>query len=150
VSRTLTMFIDGACKGNPGAAAIGVVIKEDGKTIREISEAIGEATNNIAEYSALICALEQAQKLKASHLKIFTDSELLAKQITGHYQIKNEKLLLLYQQATNLAQGFKQIDVQHIPREENKDADRLASLAIKPKKQTKTVASAFRLTEAGS
>ena len=141
MSWDLEIFIDGACKGNPGEAAIGVLITQNGRTLKEIAKAIGKATNNIAEYTALIYALQEALILKAQRIQIFTDSELLASQVAGRYQVKNEKLKSLFDQYQHLKKGFAQVDVVHVLREKNKDADRLASQVFK--KQTKMAASLF-------
>jgi len=143
LKETLTIFIDGACSGNPGPAGIGVVIKDGEKIIKEISEPIGRATNNIAEYTALKVALTEAGKLTKGILKVFTDSELLAKQITGQYKIKNEVLAVLFQEVSELSLKFKSVEVQHVLREKNKEADKLATSAIKLK-QGKTIASTFQ------
>ena len=140
--ETLKIFTDGACRGNPGAAGIGVVINCEGKTIKTISKAIGEATNNIAEYSALIYALQEAVVLKARRLCIFTDSELMFRQVTGIYKVKNEKLKFLCDQVGHLIKGFEDVDIQHVRREKNKQADKLATEAIEVK-QTKVVAPLF-------
>lgn len=141
----LEIFVDGACSGNPGPAGIGVVIRRDGKTVAEISRPIGEATNNIAEYSALICALQEALVLKAAQVKIFTDSELMFHQLTGSYKVKDQKLKLLYDQVQQLKRGFANVELAHVPREKNKEADKLAtsSLNNKNKKQAKMVATLF-------
>ena len=138
----LDIFVDGACSGNPGRAGIGVVIKGGGKTIKEISTAIGEATNNIAEYSALIYALQEAVALKARELRIFTDSELLFRQVTGVYRVKNEKLKFLFDHVRHLVEGFDHVGINHVRRSENQEADRLAAQSLK-KKQTKVVAPLF-------
>ena len=133
MSDTLEIFVDGACSGNPGAAGIGVAISRDGKTIKEISRAIGDATNNIAEYSALICALQEAMLLKAPRLKLFTESELMFRQVTGVYKVKNEKLKFLCDQVQALMSGFKHVDLSHVRREQNKLADQLATRSLKQK-----------------
>jgi len=143
VKEALEIYIDGACSGNPGEAAIGVVIRQQENTIKEISSTIGEATNNIAEYSALVVALQEALILKADRIKIYTDSELVFKQVTGSYKVKNEKLRFLLDQALNLIKGFNGFAIQHIPREKNQVADKLATDALKKKKQAKVVAPAF-------
>lgn len=142
----LEIFTDGACSGNPGEAAIGVVIREDGKIIKEISKSIGKATNNIAEYTALIYALQEAAELKAERLKIFTDSELLYKQVTGAYQVKNDTLKQLYDQVVQLSCKFKEVAIQHVLREKNREADKLATQALK-KKQSPMVALMPRVGE---
>lgn len=131
MNEVLEIFTDGACSGNPGQAGIGVVINRDGRTIKEISKAIGEATNNVAEYSALICALQEAMALKAKKLKVFTDSELLVRQVNGAYKIKNKKLKFLCDQIRILIQGFDQVDLNHVRREQNKKADGLATRSLK-------------------
>lgn len=126
----LEIYIDGASKGNPGPSGIGVVISRDGETIANISRFIGTTTNNVAEYTALIHALEKARGLKAQALKINTDSQLLYKQICKVYKIKSPNILELYHQAAALMSGFKQVAIREIPREENKGADKLATRAI--------------------
>ena len=142
MSETLEIFVDGACSGNPGRAGIGIIINDKGKVIKEISKAIGEATNNIAEYTALIYALQEAMILKAKKLQIYTDSELLFRQVTGIYKVKNEKLTFFCDQAQRLMTGFDHVDIKHVRREENKKADILATQSLK-KKQTKMVAPLF-------
>ena len=137
----LEIFTDGACSGNPGESGIGVVINQDGKTIQSISEPIGEATNNIAEYSALVYALQEALLMKADSVQVFSDSELMCKQVRGEYKIKNVPLQFLCKQARRLISGLGHFEIHHIPREKNKQADKLATDAVK--KQTKVVASLF-------
>ena len=139
----LEIFVDGACHGNPGPASIGVVILKDGKIIKEIAKTIGEATNNIAEYTALIQALKASKELKASKLKIFTDSELMYYQVTGRYKVNHPKLKLLFHEVKDLSRGFQSVAIQHVPREENKEADRLAGEALKQEKQAKMGASMY-------
>ncbi len=138
----LEIFTDGASSGNPGPAGIGVVIREQKKIIKEISTSIGRATNNVAEYKAVLCALEEAKALKAEKLKLSMDSELLYNQLLGRYQVKNEALKALFEEAQKLGKNFKHIELKLIPREQNKEADQLATQAIK-REQTKVVASAF-------
>ena len=141
MSQMLEIFTDGACSGNPGEAAVGVVIKQDGKVLKEISKTIGPATNNIAEYTALIYALQEALILRADSLKIFTDSELMYKQVTGQYKVKHENIKSLFDQVQHLWKGFKHIELIHVLREKNKEADMLATTALKNlKKQAKMVA----------
>jgi len=139
------IFIDGACRGNPGPGAIGVVITRDDKTIAEISRTIGEVTNNIAEYLALIYALQEALVLKAKEVRIFTDSELVYRQLTGVYRIKNEHLKVYFDQVLHLKRGFERLEIRHVSREQNKAADKLANNALENfrKKQAKMVAPAF-------
>ncbi len=130
-SKRLFLFIDGAARGNPGPAGIGVVIKgEDEKKVKELYKYIGEATNNTAEYSALIYGLQEALMLRADEVVINLDSELVAEQINGAYRVKNESLKALFEQALHMLGSFKRFEVKRIEREKNKDADRLANKAI--------------------
>jgi ribonuclease HI len=129
----IEIYVDGACRGNPGEAAIGVIFRKDGKCFKEISKAIGQATNNIAEYAALICALEEALVLKAKKIKLHTDSELMFNQLSGGYKIKSEHLKPLFDQAQKLLEGFQEVKLQKIPREQNQEADGLASKMLKKK-----------------
>jgi ribonuclease HI len=128
--KELEIYIDGASKGNPGPSGIGVVIVSQGETIRNLSSYIGKATNNFAEYTALIYALEEALILKARVLTVKTDSQLLARQLNKLYKVKNENIMGLYNQALHLLSGFEVVTIKHIPREENKGADKLATSAI--------------------
>lgn len=130
----LTIYIDGACRGNPGPAGIGVVIQKNGETIKEISKSIGEGTNNIAEYSALIQALEEALEKKAHNVQIYTDSELVYKQIMGQYKVKHPNVLPLHMKAKLLMAKFKDVKLTHVLREKNKEADKLASSALSVKR----------------
>jgi ribonuclease HI len=136
------VFIDGACSGNPGEAGIGVFIRRGQEVLSRVSENIGPATNNIAEYRALIRALQEAAELHIRSLNIFSDSQLMCNQLTGVYGIKQDHIRQLHDEAQHLAKQFERITIKHIPREQNKDADALASGAIK-KKQVKAVASLF-------
>ena len=125
------IYIDGASKGNPGPSGIGVVICRDGSTIKNIASFIGNATNNVAEYTALIYALQEGLILNAENIEINTDSQLLYRQIKKIYKIKSANILGLYNQALRLMSGFKQFSIKHIPREENRGADKLATKAVK-------------------
>src|SRR5580692_11378603 len=113
----LEIFTDGGCSGNPGPAAIGVVINEGGNTIREIARFIGQGTNNIAEYTALIVALQEALILKADEVLVFTDSELMCKQVAGSYAVKHENIKPLFDQVKHLIAGFRSFQIAHVPRE---------------------------------
>ncbi len=144
--KSIELFVDGACSGNPGEAGIGVVVIEKGKTIKNISLSIGQATNNIAEYTALIFGLQEALILKADKVRANTDSELLYNQINGSYKIKNPTLKVLVAQVEHLLKGFKQVEMKRVPREQNRDADTLATKAIK-KEQAKVVAPLFVVGE---
>lgn len=140
--RRLVINVDGACSGNPGPAGIGVVVRENNEIICEISKPIGEATNNIAEYTALIYGLQEGLILRAEELLVYTDSELVYNQVIGNYKVKNEKIKPLFEQVKHLLRGFKAFKIEHVLRDKNKDADRLATQSIS-KKQTKMVASLF-------
>ncbi len=129
--KELTIYIDGASKGNPGHSGIGIVIWHNGQVIKNISHYIGLATNNIAEYSAFICGLQECLLLKADRVDFYTDSELLFRQIRKIYKVKNPHIQALYDQAVRLISGFQGFTIQHIPREKNQDADALATKAVK-------------------
>ena len=129
--KELELYIDGASKGNPGPSGIGVVICQNGSTVKNISNFIGEATNNIAEYTALIYGLQEALLLKADSVRVKTDSELLYRQLNKTYKIRHPNLIGLYNQVAHIISGFKQFSIQHIPRELNSGADKLANLAVK-------------------
>src|SRR4030067_1845676 len=127
------IYCDGASSGNPGRAGIGVVIQVRGHLHKDykISEYIGITTNNVAEYSALIRGLEEAMSLGLKKVEIFLDSELIVKQIKGEYRIRNMNLKPLWQKTKNILGQFKEYRLFHVPRELNRDADRLARKAIK-------------------
>ncbi|MDP2941641.1 MAG: ribonuclease HI family protein [Candidatus Omnitrophota bacterium] len=127
----LELYIDGASKGNPGPAGVGVIISRGGEVLKNISAYIGTATNNTAEYTALIYGLREAMALKGSSLSINTDSELLYRQLRKEYRVKCGHLLGLYNQAVRLLGAFPEVYIRHIPREENRGADRLATKAVK-------------------
>ena len=129
--KQLELYIDGASKGNPGPAGIGVVICDNNAVIKNLSFYVGNTTNNVAEYLALIYALQEALILKAQSVKINTDSQLLYKQIRKEYRIKDNKIFPLYQQAIHLLSGFKEFEINLIPRKDNRGADKLATLAVK-------------------
>lgn len=127
--------VDGASKGNPGPAGIGIVISdEDGKTLKEISENIGVQTNNVAEYTAMVRGLAEALDMGATEADIQTDSELMAHQINGRYRVKNEGILPHFQEANRLLRRFKRATVTHVLRGKNAHADKLASSAAAPGK----------------
>lgn len=127
----VTIYTDGASRGNPGEAGLGVlIIDEAGNKLAELSEYLGQTTNNVAEYKALIRGLEEAKNLGATQVEVYTDSQLMARQISGEYRVKNQGLIPLYQEAKELLSRFESGNVLHIPRERNKEADKLANLAI--------------------
>jgi ribonuclease HI len=122
---------DGASRGNPGPAAIGAVIKDDrGNLVARLSRRIGRATNNQAEYRALIAALEQAISLGAKKIDIRLDSELIVRQLSGRYRVKNAGLKPLYEQVQQLLAKLDEVSVRHVPRARNAEADRLANQAL--------------------
>ncbi len=124
-------YVDGASRGNPGPAALGVVFQDENqKILKTLSVRIGNATNNIAEYYALIFALQEAIILRIDELQVYTDSELVAKQFSGEYKIKDETLKRLSLLVTHLKQGLKKVSVNHVPRENNKLADAAANEAL--------------------
>ncbi len=131
----LRIYIDGASKGNPGESGAGVVIYRDGHIVKKISNYLGHATNNAAEYSALLCALEEALLLKARSLEINTDSQLLARQLNKIYKVRHEGIKIFYDQALKLLAGFEKVVINHIRREENILADKLATEAVKRSRQ---------------
>ena len=122
---------DGASRGNPGPSGIGVQIAtEDGSVLAEIARGIGEATNNVAEYTAVIEGLQRAQELGARTVTLRSDSQLLINQLTGRYRVKSEHLQPLHHRALSIAAGFRGISFDHVPREENSEADRLANEGV--------------------
>ena len=129
--KKTVIFADGASRGNPGPAAIGVTIKDErGRLITSISQRIGKATNNQAEYRAIIAALEEAIRLGAKRVDIKMDSELVVKQINGGYRVKSAILKPLYQQVKQLQGSLENFTITHIPRRQNTEADRLANKAL--------------------
>ena len=129
--KKFEIYTDGACSGNPGPAGIGFVIREKGKTIKEGSKGIGDATNNIAEYTALVYALQEALMLKADEVEVKADSELMCRQIQGIYKVKNANIKPLFEQVKHLVSGFRSFKIDHVRREGNTEADALSKKAIK-------------------
>jgi len=128
----LTAHIDGASLGNPGRAGAGISFRDaSGEEVGALSVSLGEATNNVAEYRALILALEEARRLGARRLDVFSDSELLVKQFHGQYRVKTPHLRPYYQQAQMLRNDFESLTLTHVPREKNQRADELARRAAK-------------------
>lgn len=127
----VTVYTDGASRGNPGHAGIGVVIIDSqGNLLKEISDYIGETTNNIAEYTALLTALKEVQEMEYDEVEVVSDSELMVKQIKGEYQVKNVGLKRLYDQVKEIIKGFKSFSIRHVRRGGNKRADELANQGI--------------------
>ena len=128
---SIVAYTDGASRGNPGPAGIGVyLVTADGDELEEVARGIGRATNNEAEYGAVITAARRAGELGVSQLLIRTDSELVARHLTGQYRVKSPKLQPLYREALSLLGRLKSWRIESIPREENRDADRLANRGI--------------------
>ena len=131
-TRSCEVYIDGASLGNPGPAGVGVVFLDgDAKTIRQFSKSLGETTNNVAEYLALVYALQEARQIGCRKLSVKTDSELLARQLNGQYKVRDAQLRLLHDLALYLMQGFAAWQIEHIPRTQNRLADRLAGQAAR-------------------
>lgn len=127
----LIIYTDGGARGNPGPAGIGAVLyDEHKKVVAEISKFLGVATNNQAEYQALIAAFKKAAALGAAELDCYLDSELVVKQLRHEYKVKNKDLAPLFLTIYNLSLSFKKITYTHIPREQNQEADRLANEAM--------------------
>jgi len=125
------IHIDGASRGNPGQAGIGVLIlAADGEVVERLHRGIGEATNNVAEYRALLLGLERALALGVEDLEVCSDSELLVRQIQGRYRVKHPSLQPLYEAARRQIASFRRFDVRHVPRELNAEADTLANKGI--------------------
>ena len=127
----LTVYVDGASWGNPGPASIGILLKDElGVVKTEISRSIGYATNNQAEYRALIVALEEAARMGTEHVDILMDSELVVRQVRGVYKTRNEKLKPLLSRVKELLNLFLSYTITHVPREQNASADSLAKKAL--------------------
>jgi ribonuclease HI len=127
----LTFYIDGASRGNPGKAAVGIVVLDGkGHVIDEVKRYIGETTNNMAEYQALIEALTEGKRLGGRVIHVFSDSELLVRQMNGIYKVRDSKLLDFYNEAKRLISSFKEFKIDHITRDKNSKADSLANEAL--------------------
>jgi len=129
--RRLVLHVDGGARGNPGPAAIGVVISgADGQIVEEVAERIGVATNNVAEYRAVLRGLERAAAHGANQIEIVGDSELVARQLQGHYKVKHPAMRPLYLDALAALRGFQRWEVRSVPRAENARADALVNAAL--------------------
>jgi ribonuclease HI len=126
----LVVNVDGGARGNPGPAAIGVVISDDGGILEERAERIGEATNNVAEYRALLRGIERAAALGASELELIGDSELVVRQVRGEYKVKDATLRALHEQVRVALEGFEHWSIRNVPRDENAEADKLVNMAL--------------------
>jgi ribonuclease HI len=128
----LLIHTDGAARGNPGPAGAGAILRDaaTGEVLGEVAQGLGRATNNVAEWTAVLLALEEARRLGASRVDLRMDSELVARQITGIYRVKHPDLKPIHAAVMALLRGFDGYTVGHVPRELNKDADRLSNVAI--------------------
>jgi ribonuclease HI len=127
----LIVSTDGAARGNPGPAGAGASITDErGEVIAEVAEGLGVATNNVAEYTAAIRGLERARDLGASEVLLRSDSRLLVEQLSGRFKVKNPTLQQLHARARSIAAGFDRVQYEHVPRERNTEADRLANVGV--------------------
>jgi ribonuclease HI len=130
VSR-VTVNVDGGARGNPGPAAIGVVLRDEtGQVLEEVGERIGEATNNVAEYKALLRGIELAGEQGAAELELIGDSELVVRQVEGRYKVKNAGMKELHTEVKRALGNFDTWSIRHVRRENNADADRLVNQAL--------------------
>ncbi len=127
---TYKLFTDGGARGNPGPAAIGGVLYQDEKVLDSFSEYIGKATNNQAEYKAVLAGIELAIKNELSELECFLDSELVVEQLNKRYKVKDKELAKIFVKVWNLSLKFKKISFTHVRREKNKAADTLVNKAL--------------------
>lgn len=128
---SIIVWTDGAARGNPGPAGAGAQLTTpEGEVVEEIAEGLGETTNNVAEYTAAIRGLERAAELGATDVVLRSDSQLLINQLSGRYRVKSEHLIPLHRRLRVLARGFERIRFEHVPRERNTEADRLANEGV--------------------
>jgi ribonuclease HI len=127
----LVLHVDGGARGNPGPAAVGVVLSTpDGQVVEEVAQRIGHATNNAAEYRAVLLGLDRAHGLGATDVEVVNDSELVARQLTGVYKVKHPSMKPLHQQALGLLAGFDSWSIRTVPRADNARADELVNEAL--------------------
>ena len=126
----IEMYCDGASRGNPGKASIGVSILKNGKEVYTISRALGLSTNNVAEWNALLAGLQECIRMGEREVCVFLDSELVVKQYSGEYKTKHKDLIPLKEKVRALVPSFENIQIRHIRRENNKRADELANMAL--------------------
>ncbi len=139
-ARNFVVHIDGASSGNPGPAAAGVVIKvaDDGTVVHEEGHYLGRATSNVAEYYALLISLEELLVLRAESAVVYTDSELMVRQLSGEYKVKAPALKFVHSRVKRLSSLLKRFELRHVSREENKAADRLAKQTIREARKKPT------------
>jgi ribonuclease HI len=127
----VVVHVDGGARGNPGPAAIGVVVSDsDGRVLRETGETIGVATNNVAEYRAVLRGLEEARSLGATEVELVNDSELVARQLTGQYKVKHPAMKELWSEARSALREFDRWSIRTVPRAQNAHADELVNGAL--------------------
>lgn len=133
----LHAFTDGASRGNPGESGVGVIVKDErGRTMLSFNGYIGKATNNVAEYTALLILLQRVKENGCTKLVVHSDSELMVRQINHEYRVKDVGLKRMYRKVLRLLENMPfEIELKYIPREQNKDADRLANIGIDSKKR---------------
>jgi len=130
-SEKIILYADGGARGNPGPAGAGAYLEDAaGVCLAKVHQYLGETTNNVAEYSALILGLKRALTFKPQYLVVKLDSQLVVRQLEGAYQVKQPHLKKLYSEVMGLLEKFPKIEIQHIPREENSEADLLANQAM--------------------
>ena len=131
LGKRLTLYVDGASRGNPGPSSFGaILLDENDRVLEELSGFLGRTTNNVAEYQGLLAGLAMALEYSPNHLTVKSDSQLLTNQLLLKYRIKNPKLIPLFDRAKTLLKQFPQVEILHIPREENRPADVLANNAL--------------------
>ncbi len=131
MTEPIRLFIDGGARGNPGPAGFGVHGEDgNGQVVAELYGFLGRATNNVAEYAALLAALQWARDAGVGSVRLFSDSQLLVRQLQGSYKVRNAGLLPLFRRARGLMTAFPDLRLAHVPREENQEADALANRAM--------------------
>jgi ribonuclease HI len=134
MTEAVLVYADGGSRGNPGPSAIGVVVFDASTTpptpVASVSERIGVTTNNVAEYQALIAGLEKAKELGARRVSVRADSKLVIEQVAGRWRVKQAHLQPLHRQARELLESFEQVDLAHVPRGQNVEADALVNAAL--------------------
>ena len=132
MDNRVIIHIDGGSRGNPGPAAAGIVVRaaDDGIVLHEAGLFLGKTTNNVAEYRGLLAALEAATRLNFTHVEVFSDSELLVRQMNGQYRVKKPHLRELFEQAKEMTAELEDFTIAHVRREKNTDADRLVNRAL--------------------